>query len=547
MKDIKEIFDCFGAGSFICRDGAEARVFEGAEAGVFFGIAEELEKSGFSLKKERKFGGNDYKIFVSGETAIYLSYSPYEKVVRAIIKGGAVFPKCEGIDGEAKYPVLLTQVSPSYWYPDCGMGYVIRLKDGRFAIIDGGYDEFENVDRLFDIICTQNERGGKPIIAAWFVSHAHDDHCGIPRRFIEKYFDKCEIQNVFYNWEVLIGGSSRHAEGAFMALCEEKSAEMNVITPRTPDGYDFGGVHFDVIFVGEDMFPKEIKGLNNSSLVLRMEAEGKVVLFPADTEAPACGVFCKRFEKEIFKCDMFQVAHHGYWGGSEEFFSLVDPEILLWPCPNYWYKETFGWGANPILLNSPNVKAIYVSGREEKTFDLTKDFDYKIFDPKYKSGEIIYEENFPVGRRISELGWACLDGGSTGYSTASVWLEDGKCHLQAGAEAYKVIEFFREHIIKNNPDYLLEMSGKVIGDYERIALFFDYGKPTVFSDEYAVDLGFTPDEEFGLTLSTDEKTQSAVLSVNGKERTLPYREACGLHLILKSAEIEINGIKITRK
>ena len=34
-----------------------------------------------------------------------------------------------------------------------------------------------------------------------------------------------------------------------------------------------------------------------------------------------------------------QVPHHGYSGGSTEFFKAVDPQILLWPIPEYRYLE----------------------------------------------------------------------------------------------------------------------------------------------------------------------------------------------------------------
>ncbi|MBO5845269.1 MAG: MBL fold metallo-hydrolase, partial [Clostridia bacterium] len=54
-------------------------------------------------------------------------------------------------------------------------GYLLRLQDGRFVVFDGGYTA-ENAKALYDMIVDQNVREGKPVIAAWFITHAHPDH-----------------------------------------------------------------------------------------------------------------------------------------------------------------------------------------------------------------------------------------------------------------------------------------------------------------------------------------------------------------------------------
>ena len=60
---------------------------------------------------------------------------------------------------------------------NCGMCYVIRLFDGRFVILDSNTGEYEENQRLFDVLNSQNVNE-KIIIAAWFFSHAHLDRIG---------------------------------------------------------------------------------------------------------------------------------------------------------------------------------------------------------------------------------------------------------------------------------------------------------------------------------------------------------------------------------
>ncbi len=51
---------------------------------------------------------------------------------------------------------LITQVKLPYFTVDCGMSYVIRLSDGRFVIIDGGYGEYDETEHLYGVLKKQN-------------------------------------------------------------------------------------------------------------------------------------------------------------------------------------------------------------------------------------------------------------------------------------------------------------------------------------------------------------------------------------------------------
>ena len=71
---------------------------------------------------------------------------------------------------------LITQVRTSYFSVDCGMAYIIRLGDGSFVIIDGNIGEYDEPERIMELLDGQNLTDGKPRIAAWFITHFHGDH-----------------------------------------------------------------------------------------------------------------------------------------------------------------------------------------------------------------------------------------------------------------------------------------------------------------------------------------------------------------------------------
>ena len=547
MNDLTALLNAVGTPmqTFSTMDGATLYYFEAAGEKGFRILSDGIQKEGYALLAKNALGGVTMEQYRKGDTTLHLTYAAKDGVVRLIAKENAVDLQATGMDGEAVCTPLVTQISLTYYIPDCGMSYLIRLKDGRFVIIDGGYDEYETVVHLWETLEKQNVRDGKPVIAAWFISHCHEDHFSVATHFINDYKDKAVIQNILYNWAQQLPGV-----GWFIHFCEaldKVKDETRIVTPRSGERYSFGGLTFDALFVGEDLYPTEIKSLNNTSLILRIEAEDKILLFPGDSEQLSSDFVCSRYDKEALKCDLLQVAHHGYYGGSEALYKAADPEVLFWPCPDYWFPVVKEWGANPMLRANPHVKAIFISGRMQKTFDLAKPFDYDD-DPfvAYKKGETVYHEDFPEGRRVAELGWECLTGGRTGYGAASTAIMDGKCILKSHTDRFDVISLVRKGVLDKNPDYTFTVQGEVMGEYERIGLFYDYAMPTVFSEEKVLWLDLPTDRPFDLTLKTDKENGKALLTLCGEQKELPFAEVGGLLLLLKSANIALKELTVVR-
>ena len=157
-----------------------------------------------------------------------------------------------GFFGETHVNPLLTQVRTAYFSYDCGMCYVIRLCDGRFVIIDANSGEYEENERLFDVLSSQNVKE-KIIIAAWFFSHAHLDHIGGFADFMTKYENEIILENVFYNWpdEDKTCPLDEHGK-TVLAHFEEKIGEIRekaeIITAHSGSKYNFGGIAFEILF-----------------------------------------------------------------------------------------------------------------------------------------------------------------------------------------------------------------------------------------------------------------------------------------------------------
>ena len=447
---------------------------------------------------------------------------------------------------------LITQVRTAYFSFDCGMCYVIRLSDGRFVIIDSNAGEYEESDRLWDILEQQNVLGDKPTIAAWFFSHAHVDHIGGFSRFMSKYGDNVSLQRVLYQWpekEYVYPLSELNAVPLkeFHSYIDSIKDKVEVITPHSGERYSFGDAIFDVLITAEDLYPEFIPNFNDSSLVLMMTLADKKVLWLTDSQKQAGEFMSKKYPKEVLECDILQVGHHGYNSSCDALHRMADPEYLLWPCPDFWYPVVKYWDENVYLITSPKVKEIYISGQQQITIDLTKPMPH--FEPyiAYNKGEVLYEENFG-GDRVIDLNFSCITGGSTGYVPAKASLENGICTLKNdSSDNFTVCQFIQPDLIRLNPDFSLEFSGKIKGEYDKFGIMMGYSQHTVFNEEKVLWLEPLINEEFSFEIKTCYDKKNAEVFLNGEFfKNFPIEEIGGLHFVLRNAELKLDSIKIIR-
>ncbi len=231
---------------------------------------------------------------------------------------------------------LLTQIKNRYFSVDCGMGYVLRLTDGRFVIIDGSMHEPGEAEHLYDVLCTQNATDTKPVIAAWFFSHPHDDHIGSFIDFCAQFAAQIHIERLIYNFpskEVCPGVPDVPAfDAAVMSL-----ADTERITAKAGQQYRFADSVFDILLTQEDICPS-ISNVNDSSMVVRTEIAGHRIMWLGDAQTVAAEHLLKKYTPKQLQCDILQVGHHGYGGGSDALYRTIDPETLLWPVPDFTYQ-----------------------------------------------------------------------------------------------------------------------------------------------------------------------------------------------------------------
>ncbi len=531
-------------------------------------IRQTIIENGCSIYDEWQDQTSQFTTYVQDGQALYLTYHEKSSTLRLITDSTESLPlrrkndemsastaAREGQQAEALCTPLLTQGRPMYYACDCGMQYIIRLTDGRFIIIDGGMNEYEETEHFLDMLDQQNVTEGKPTIAAWFITHPHDDHFNLFAHVMTQHKDRVQLESLIYSWaepEYARPGSDLTD---FNKAIEAMGSSVKVIQPHTGQRFQYSGLIVNVLYTHEDACPEFLSNVNDTSIVLRMDIDEQPevgrrrAIFFGDAMFGTAERLCDSYAPETLKCDIMQVAHHGYSGGSDRLYRTVDPRVILWPVPDYWFQTVQYQDCNYYLTHSPNAEALFIGGRHEVTLDLSRPI--RAINPYEKQdntqpGDVLYEEDF-TGDRVYDLNWSAINTGRTDYASAKLTLQKGSCRLAAG-EHHSMGELMQPGMLRKAQNWTLTLNGHA----ERMgtaALFWNYADPSEYNDAEALRLPLQPGEDFAIEFIVNGDAGKAELKNKGElieELTFTPAKRRGLYFILKDADVTLHHIKVIK-
>ena len=235
--------------------------------------------------------------------------------------------------------------------------FIIEEESGKILVIDGGNKA--DAEHLLARLCEITGMA-VPHIDAWIFTHAHSDHMNAFLTLTETKADAFSFDKIYCCFPSL------------QYLSVEKDAEKTlsnywnyasqfaekIVTVSVDDIYIFGTAEMEVLYT-VDCTIKENR-VNNSSMVFKLKLGEKTILFLGDLGIQG-GEKLLSLKKEQLKSDICQMAHHGQYGVSEEFYQAVKPEICLWCAPDWLWDNDMGKG-----FNTHSFQTVIVRGWMEK-------------------------------------------------------------------------------------------------------------------------------------------------------------------------------------
>lgn len=336
---------------------------------------------GYSERESYQQDTHRYSALQKGTDGVFLNAFGATDELRIVKEEDCRYFAFTDRAGAPRFSPEVTQVK----LRDYGMSYVIRLADGRFILIDGGYEEDGDADALYDTLQARAE-GNVPVIAAWILTHQHEDHFHCFLRFMEKYAAEVRVEKLLFNFpahddfvhypELARDNARLPGSRGFFKIPQlftliEKNA-IPVFTPHTGQKYRIGDADIEFLASIDDSIHVSQNG-NSTSLVFRMELGGQVILWTADA---ACSHvrLAERYGNHL-KADILQIPHHGFQSGTAEAeirtYELADPEVCLLPSSRYCaytFFCLFREGTKHLLL-SERVREV-IDGDEQRTLVL---------------------------------------------------------------------------------------------------------------------------------------------------------------------------------
>ena len=348
--------------------------YENVSANGFKTCRDTLLGQGFTVYDEHGIEDNLFATLISDTLTVNLSWFSGTRTMRIVAEErGALCPLTD--ESERVCEPLLTGMQGETVVAEEGMGYIIRLADGSFCIIDGGMGDPDHVDsdKLMGILNAQKPEGAdKPVIAAWIFTHLHGDHVGVFNCFSLDHHNDVVLEKLIFNFpkeeEVAASDSPYMLDDTIYRYTQFKKnlaslyADVPVVKVHTGNRFAVRDAMFEVLFTLDDLYPASILngGMNESSLLLKMTLEGQTFLWTGDFGFTATDLVLAEYG-DTLKCDFLQMAHHGM-NGTKEFYSRVDPTYALLPVWHGGLGDMLKNKQNLWLVFSPKMKQMIVTG-----------------------------------------------------------------------------------------------------------------------------------------------------------------------------------------
>ena len=373
-------------------------IYEDADSDKYNSYIEALKAAGFKFYTSNSANGNLFTTLYNNKFTLNVGYYDYKKDIRTIMEPfyASTLPLLEA---DNKFTRVTTQqlsmlgihtVTSDGISLENGMSILIRLTDGRFIVIDGGWDRNDTSTHLLNTIKSQYKEfasTGNPTIAAWIITHSHSDHNGLLNEKWDRFKNNgIKVEKVICNFlskdEMLRSVAANKVnwdptEGVdyYKTYNAARALGADLVVAHTGQVFWFADLKIEVLFTLEGFAPYPINAMNSTSLIMKMtftdpETKKSTVYMSTGDATGAEFANLSMMYGDYLKCDVVQVAHHGMHtfegdSGTISAYKLMLPPTVLFPTDMGNYNDVYKRGYNQQLIDknkNKNYQETYIAG-----------------------------------------------------------------------------------------------------------------------------------------------------------------------------------------
>ncbi len=308
----------------------------------------ELEALGFACVKRFTPGDTVGELYESAAGSVYVYASSRAEIARAVL--GAHICDGDREIGEQIYADTVFHQVGTQNSADGGMTYVIRMRDGRFVIVDGGYSaDAEVMLRTMTDLHPHVGEGERFKVAAWIITHSHDDHINLLKclRDNEDFSSRLDIKRIYANLpsdETLVGRDDAVIPDNIAAKKIMESLEIGgceLVRPYAGMSFLCGELELEFFYTQAEWCACGFKTVNDASLVFKIKhMGGKSAMILGDIMESGESVVLSMYAPEVLRSEIVQIAHHALFGPTVEIYRVIEPKICFWPITLKCYEYT---------------------------------------------------------------------------------------------------------------------------------------------------------------------------------------------------------------
>lgn len=275
----------------------------------------------------------------------------------------------EGTDPSAKTKLHMLQLNNN------GNSFVIQLKNGHFVLHDGGTSE--DAPYLLDYLEELTPGDEKPVIDAWFISHAHADHNGAFWKILSSPADieRICVEGIYFTnppkeitKNAQLEESVWYITKGYVGFKNASGKNTTLYRPQLGQRYYFCDISIDVALTTEQI-PLDNYfewDFNDTSIWLMHNIEGQKFLCSGDTHHSGMRQAMSMYPKEYLDVEVLAVFHHGI-NLYQYFTDYITYDTALytnWRVGSLWVEGTEGGNRRPDLVRTEDNAYFQAKAKE---------------------------------------------------------------------------------------------------------------------------------------------------------------------------------------
>ena len=267
---------------------------------------------------------------------------------------------------------------------NCGMLYIIKLSDNSLFMIDGGHIR-QCSDKMikglweFLLKITNTPNDGTIRIAGWHFTHSHDDHIDGCTKLLNRYHKQIILERIMYNFP-FYGIAHGYSISTYdmKKIVSELYPQIKVLKLHTGQKFYLADMMVEVYYTQEDAARREdlskfyLGDSNCTSSILKLTIDGKTAMMLGDTNIETEEILAQYSEKELWKSDMVQVAHHCF-NYLDTLYEWIDAPVAILPNSYFGAHTPENLPKLATILNHVKNNQIYYEGEGTDAFVVTDD------------------------------------------------------------------------------------------------------------------------------------------------------------------------------